>query len=54
MVKNSEKQQVCVINTAGEGWKGEKGRSNPRRGSGRMNGCCLVPLRNAELEWNPS
>lgn len=33
--KNSEKQQVCVINTAGEGWEEQRERSNPRQGSER-------------------
>lgn len=35
-VINSHKQQLCVINTAGEGWKEQRERANPRKGSERM------------------
>lgn len=35
MVKKSEEQQVRVINTAGEGWKEQRERSNPRKGRER-------------------
>lgn len=34
--ENSEKRQVCVRNTAGEGWKEQRERSKPRKGSERM------------------
>lgn len=34
--RNSEKQQVCVVNTAGEGWEEQRARSQPRKGSEGM------------------
>lgn len=36
VVINSDEQQLCVINTAGKGWKEQGKRSNPRRGSEGM------------------